>query len=256
MSPAADATAMPGARRLRALAHHARRTLLHPQWIAFRHEAADLVRWAAHCRGLVLDVGSGRQRIRPLLDANCRYLGVDYYATSTALYAMPPGLYADARALPLGDGCADTVLLLEVLEHVPEPERAVAEACRVLRPGGMLVVSVPFLYPVHDAPYDFQRWTPAGVRGLAARHGFEVIEARCIGAPAETVALLANIGLAHSVLRLLRWSRIAGALALAPVALTIALLNVLGWIGGRVHGDRAFMPHSCHIVCRKPDGRA
>jgi SAM-dependent methyltransferase len=50
---------------------------------------------------------------------------------------------ADAAALPFPDGCADAVVLLDVIEHLAEPDRALAEAYRVLRPGGLVVVSVP-----------------------------------------------------------------------------------------------------------------
>jgi SAM-dependent methyltransferase len=56
-------------------------------------------------------------------------------------------LDADAAALPVPDSCADAVLLLDVIEHVAKPERVLAEAHRVLRPGGTIIVSVPHRGP-------------------------------------------------------------------------------------------------------------
>jgi SAM-dependent methyltransferase len=65
------------------------------------------------------------------------------------LYPWLTILQADATSLPIPDGCADAVLLLDILEHLGEPELAVAEAHRVLRPGGVVIVSVPHRGPQH-----------------------------------------------------------------------------------------------------------
>lgn len=65
------------------------------------------------------------------------------------LYPWLTILEGDATSLPVPDGCADAVLLLDILEHLAEPERAVAEAHRVLHPGGVVIVSVPHRGPQH-----------------------------------------------------------------------------------------------------------
>lgn len=88
-----------------------------------------------------------------------------------------------ADHLPFKDGSFDTVLCTEVLEHVTDAERAAAEMRRVLRPGGHALVTVPFLYPVHEAPYDFRRLTHFGLRSLFERHGFEVVGLEARGGP-------------------------------------------------------------------------
>lgn len=65
------------------------------------------------------------------------------------LYPWLTILEGDATSLPVPDGCADAVLLLDILEHLGEPDRAVAEAHRVLHPGGVVIVSVPHRGPQH-----------------------------------------------------------------------------------------------------------
>lgn len=81
---------------------------------------------------------------------------------------------ADITALPTGDGEVSSVLCTEVLEHVREPELAVAEMKRILVHGGYAYVTVPFLYPYHASPDDFTRWTHIGLRDLFSE--FEIVE--------------------------------------------------------------------------------
>ena len=88
-----------------------------------------------------------------------------------------------ADHLPFKDASFDTVLCTEVLEHVTDAERAAAEIRRVLKPGGHALVTVPFLYPVHEAPYDFRRLTHFGLRDLFERHGCEVVGLEARGGP-------------------------------------------------------------------------
>jgi SAM-dependent methyltransferase len=71
---------------------------------------------------------------------------------------------ANAMQLPLADATVDSVILQAVLEHVPDPERVIDEAWRVLKPGGFIYVEVPFLQGFHADPHDYQRYTLEGLR--------------------------------------------------------------------------------------------
>lgn len=73
-------------------------------------------------------------------------------------------MVADAMRLPFGDATVDSVILQAVLEHVPEPDRVIGEATRVLKPGGCIYVEVPFLQGFHADPHDYQRYTLEGLR--------------------------------------------------------------------------------------------
>ena len=66
-----------------------------------------------------------------------------------------PDLFYDGRELPFGEASIDGILSTQVLEHVPNPSAYIMEAKRVLRPGGYLVMSVPFVWQEHEQPYDF-----------------------------------------------------------------------------------------------------
>lgn len=99
-------------------------------------------------------------------------------------------LVADAGALPIADGAADVVVAEMVLEHVPDPFLAAGELQRVVRDGGLVVVTVPFCFPWHGIPWDFHRFTPTGLRLLLDRT--EVVHLGPGQGPAGAVAYLAD----------------------------------------------------------------
>jgi SAM-dependent methyltransferase len=86
-----------------------------------------------------------------------------------------------ADAIPVRDAVADAVLSSQVIEHLPDPEEALREARRILKPGGLLFISFPLLFPLHASPYDFFRYTEHGFEAMCRRHGFEVLERHHMG---------------------------------------------------------------------------
>ncbi len=79
-----------------------------------------------------------------------------------------------SQPLPFEDGEFDTVVLSDVLEHIPEPWRLVHEIRRILAPGGHALVNVPFLYGIHETPHDYYRFTGFALRRFAAEAGLAV----------------------------------------------------------------------------------
>jgi SAM-dependent methyltransferase len=123
----------------------------------------------------VLDLGAGTRPYAPLYEP--------YFQTATSVdvdYSRHDisriDVIASADALPFEDEAFDCVICTEVLEHCPDPWAAAAEITRVLRPGGWLFLSTPFLLPLHEMPHDYQRFTPPGLEALAKRAGLTVEE--------------------------------------------------------------------------------
>ena len=93
-----------------------------------------------------------------------------------------------AECLPLNDGSFDGLVLQAVLEHVVNENDTLAECFRVLRPGGRLLVEIPFIQGDHPAPGDYRRYTEQGVRQIVERHGFAVAESGVAVGPASALA--------------------------------------------------------------------
>jgi SAM-dependent methyltransferase len=124
----------------------------------------------------VLDIGAGDGPYRELFD-HCEYVTVDW-ANSPHEDASETDVVASADSLPLEDASVDAALLTQVLEHVPVPIDVLREAHRVLRAGGALLVTVPFVWEEHEKPFDFQRFSSSGVSNALETAGFSEISVR------------------------------------------------------------------------------
>jgi len=121
---------------------------------------------------LVIDVGCGE---RPYADffEGAYYVGLNYGMDDAS-----PDIVGDAQQLPLKSNCADIVFSTQMIEHVPHPEKLVREAFRVLKPRGVLLLTGPFYWPLHEEPHDFYRFTRYGFEHLLVSAGFEVMSIR------------------------------------------------------------------------------
>jgi SAM-dependent methyltransferase len=124
----------------------------------------------------VLDIGAGDGPYRELFD-RAEYVTVDW-ANSPHENASATDVVASADSLPIEDASFDAALLTQVLEHVPAPVDVLREAHRVLRAGGALLVTVPFVWEEHEKPFDFQRLSSSGVAHALEAAGFAEISVR------------------------------------------------------------------------------
>jgi SAM-dependent methyltransferase len=125
-------------------------------------------------QGDVLDVGAGAQPYRCLLEGpGVRYRAIDIASARERFgYHTPDTEYFRGDVWPVADASIDLVLATETLEHVRVPATFLAEARRVLRRGGRLVVTVPFSARWHYVPDDYWRFTPSSLRDLFEDAGF------------------------------------------------------------------------------------
>lgn len=121
-----------------------------------------------HANGVLLDFGCGGRPYQALFNQRItRYIGADVAASKDIHLdvELTPG-----EPVPLPDASVDTILSTQTLEHVYDFQLYISECHRLLKPGGILILSVPMQWRVHEAPYDYWRFTRFGASELMTRN--------------------------------------------------------------------------------------
>ncbi|GHU00580.1 hypothetical protein FACS1894154_09840 [Betaproteobacteria bacterium] len=134
----------------------------------------------AKITGNVLDVGAGQSPWRDWLPSTARYQGIDVgYADEFGMNNDHSDIiYYDGKEMPLSEASFDCVLCIEVLEHAEDPQLLVSEIARVIKPQGVLLLSVPWSARQHHLPHDYHRFTQERLKILFAQNGFCDIDIR------------------------------------------------------------------------------
>ncbi len=162
-----------------------RNSALNPYWLSHQSLTQAARELAPLARGTLLDVGVAERPYAALFAPHVtQYFGLDYPPVladkEPAFWSLlkrvrqSVDVFGDGQRLPVAPNSVDTVLATEVLEHLPDPALCLREIHRVLRPGGKVLLTVPFQEPLHFLPQDYGRFTPTGLRALLANAGFEV----------------------------------------------------------------------------------
>ena len=206
-----------------------RREMFSPGWLGifinpFYFARAGLHRamtqFAPSLSGQLLDVGCGSKPYRSLFSVDT-YVGLDVDSESSRRLGVADHLY-DGHTFPFVDGTFDSVLCNQVLEHVFNPDQFLGELGRILKPGGKLLLTVPFVWDEHEQPYDYARYSSFGLRALLERNGFKVLVHNKLGADVSTLFQLLNVYLFKVI-----W-RMPLAVRLLLTATVMALVNLLG----------------------------
>ncbi|HEY4482970.1 MAG TPA: class I SAM-dependent methyltransferase [Candidatus Paceibacterota bacterium] len=130
-----------------------------------------VIHCAKYISGKTLDLGAGTAKYRGLIKPRAsEYVTLDFVAGPNV------DVVSSVLHTPFADSSFDTIVSTQVLEHVDDPEQMVREIARLLKPGGYVLVSAPFLVPYHADPNDYFRYTQEGLSTFCVRAGLGVIE--------------------------------------------------------------------------------
>jgi SAM-dependent methyltransferase len=175
-----------------------------------------------------LDLGCGTRPYEQLFPEGV-YIGVDVEESGRGINLKSPDHFYDGKTLPFPDNSFDGILSTQVLEHVPEPQLYLLEAARVLKPGGKLILSAPFMYEEHEKPFDFFRFSQFGLTELLAKANLEVNKIIKDSGAILTIAMLTNIYVSTSIVPEIKGASVIFSLFLCfPIqVISIALSKIL-----------------------------
>ena len=188
----------------------------------------------------VLDIGSGGSSY-PRFFPNRLAIDIDP--------ARKPDIVGDAHALPFPDAEFGVIVCTEVLEHLKDPRLAISEMSRVLKKGGTLILTTRFVYPIHDSPHDYWRFTKYGLRELF--QAWDVVELIEETQTFSTIGVLLQRIAFQTRLRL-------NMLAKFKLFILAWIFDHLNWLIREEYGDigkssteHVIMTSGYYIVCKK-----
>ncbi len=199
---------------------------------------------APRLKGRLLDVGCGTKPYQPLFTVDS-YVGLEIDSEMARRRGNADYLY-DGKTFPFADASFDAILCNQVLEHVFHPENFLKEIIRVMKPGGILLLTVPFVWDEHEQPYDYARYSSFGLCALLEGQGFKIVQHKKLGADPSILFQLANV-------YLFKVTRSAPKPLRLILQLSImALFNLLGLLARRVlpGNPDLFLDHA--VLAEKP----
>ncbi len=150
----------------------------------------------------LLDLGCGSKPYAPLFEPlGVDYKGIDFegYSLNKTYAAQRPDFffsknYGKTFRLPeIKSGSYEALASFEVLEHCSEPGVFFGEASRILKKGGHLLISLPFMWELHEEPHDFYRYSHFKIADFCEKNGLEIIETVPRGNALSTLVQLSSI---------------------------------------------------------------
>lgn len=121
-----------------------------------------------------LDIGCGEKPYEKIFKNVSSYIGMEFDSPKNHNRFKYVDVWYDGKVFPFDNSRFDSIIMTQVLEHIFNPDQFLEEVYRVMKPGGSLLLSVPFVWDEHEQPHDYARYSSFGLNHLLQNHGFEI----------------------------------------------------------------------------------
>jgi SAM-dependent methyltransferase len=150
-------------------------SLTHPYYFIRKNLYRKIGEYADQLRGDLLDFGCGSKPYKSLFVDAKTYTGVDFENPGHNHINEQIDYFYNGQSLPFEDNKFDCIFCSEVFEHLFNLDQILPELNRVLKPGGKMLITCPFVWPEHEKPYDFARYTVYALKSKLENNGFETL---------------------------------------------------------------------------------
>ncbi len=186
-----------------------------PFYFARRGLYRNIAALACNITGRVLDVGCGQKPYARLFRSS-QYIGLELDSPA-ARQNKKADFFYDGSAFPFKNEEFDSIVINQVMEHVFNPPQFLAEVSRVLKKGGTLLITVPFVWDEHEQPNDYARYSSFGLAFLLKNNGFEILDQRKSANDITVIFQLLNAYIYKKTITYNRWiNLLATLLLMAP----------------------------------------
>lgn len=198
-----------------------------------------------YLKGRLLDFGCGSKPYKEIIDVQ-EYIGLDLKESGHCHKNEQVDIYYDGKTIPFDDNHFASIFSSEVFEHVFNLDQVLSELHRVIKPGGHMLITIPFVWYEHEIPYDFARYTSFGIEHLLKRAGFEIIAVEKTTNYVETVIQMWNAYVSQFVLPSNKFFKIL----MTP--LFIAPVTIFGILVSKIFPKNRDFYHNNIVVAKKP----
>jgi Methylase involved in ubiquinone/menaquinone biosynthesis len=222
---------------------HPYQNILHHEWLCTKDLHTDLHTYASYIKGKTLDAGCGSKPYEKWFSGVTEYIGLDIGNNSQADF-----LVEDNQPWPFPDSTFDSIVSFQTFEHIRDIKLVLSEINRVVKPGGVICISMPFIAYEHAAPSDYRRVSKHGIMHFFP--DFEVIKVIPQGRFGSTSGTLILDFIRTSMLGT-RATRILWGFLMPAWILFTAFIGVCGWFFDKIDTTEKFY-QNVMLLAQKP----
>ena len=162
--------------------------LNNPFYFIRRQLLEKVQEYAPQLSGKLLDFGCGSKPYQSLFTNVSEYIGLDYEGEGHSHINENVDFFYDGKKIPFADQTFDSVFSSEVFEHIFNINEILPEINRVLKKGGKILITCPFVWNEHEVPTDYARYTRFAIKHLLEKYGFVILSLDKSGDFATTIS--------------------------------------------------------------------